>query len=220
MQQKIIDFLNSHNYDIRISHNARWIDQKCTPDVISIISDCILEYTNYNTEVEFSVKDIWNSQYARENILAIFSKPDTSSHNAKNEYDKFFGQPIKLLAYSNILIEQRKGNKYIYKISNLDLLYYIMQRDTNALIFLILYIQKVLKDSGIYKAFEIFLQCQNKDSFIKLKDMFINFTINNTPINGKKECGRILTKILNPLAFELQKKGTKKGNISDRKSVV
>ncbi len=214
MQQKIIDFLNSHNYDIRISHNARWIDQKCTPDVISIISDCILEYTNYNTEVEFSVKDIWNSQYARENILAIFSKPDTSSHNAKNEYDKFFGQPIKLLAYSNILIEQRKGNKYIYKISNLDLLYYIMQRDTNALIFLILYIQKVLKDSGIYKAFEIFLQCQNKDSFIKLKDMFINFTINNTPINGKKECGRILTKILNPLAFELQKKGTKKGNIS------
>ena len=168
MQQKIIDFLNSYNYDIRISHNARWIDQKCTPDVISIIADCILEYTNYSTQIEFLVKDIWNSQYARKNILTIFSKPDTNSQSAKNEYDKFFSQPIKLLAYSNILIGHKKGNKYTYKIGNLDLLEYIMQRDTNTLNFLIFYIQKVLKDSGIYEAFEIFFQCQNKDSFIKL----------------------------------------------------
>ena len=56
MIQKIINFLNAHNYDVRISKNARWIDQKCTPDVISIIADCILEYTNHNTEIEFSTK--------------------------------------------------------------------------------------------------------------------------------------------------------------------
>ena len=49
MQQRVIDFLNKYNYDIRQSKNARWIDQKCTPDVISIIADCILEYTEYNT---------------------------------------------------------------------------------------------------------------------------------------------------------------------------
>ncbi len=214
MQQRIIDFLNKYNYDIRQSNNARWIDQKCTPDVISIIADCILEYTKYNTDTEFSVSDIWHSQYARENILTIFSKPDTDSDNAKNEYDKFFGQPIKLLAYSHVLIGQKKGNKYIYRIGNLDLLEYIMQRDTNALTFLILYIQKVLKDSDIYNEFKYFFINQNKESFHDLKTKFTEFTITYTDINTSVECGRIFTKILNPLAFKLQKKGTEKGNIS------
>ena len=208
-------FLNKYNYDIRQSKNARWIDQKCTPDVISIIADCILEYTEYNTETEFSVSDIWHSKYAKENILTIFSKPDTDSDNAKHEYDKFFGQPIKLLAYSHVLIGQKKGNKYIYRIGNLDLLEYIMQRDTNALTFLILYIQKVLKDSDIYNEFEYFLTNQNKESFHNLKKRFIDFTIKHTEINEPVECSRIFTKILNPMAFKQQKKGTRRGNLSN-----
>ena len=215
MQQRVIDFLNKYNYDIRQSKNARWIDQKCTPDVISIIADCILEYTEYNTETEFSVSDIWHSKYAKENILTIFSKPDTDSDNAKHEYDKFFGQPIKLLAYSHVLIGQKKGNKYIYRIGNLDLLEYIMQRDTNALTFLILYIQKVLKDSDIYNEFEYFLTNQNKESFHNLKKRFIDFTIKHTEINEPVECSRIFTKILNPMASKQQKKGTRRGNLSN-----
>lgn len=101
--QQIIDFLNHYDYDIRKTYNARWIDQKCTCDVLSIIADCILEYTNYDTQVEFSISDIWDSPYTRENVMAIFSKPDTNSRYAKNEYDKFFSHPINLLAYSGIL---------------------------------------------------------------------------------------------------------------------
>ena len=46
--QQIIDFLNSHNYDVRVSGNARWIDQKCTPDVLTIIADFIIEFTSSN----------------------------------------------------------------------------------------------------------------------------------------------------------------------------
>ena len=42
-----------HDYDIRKTGNARWIDQKCTPDVLCIIADCIFEYyhiaRNYGT---------------------------------------------------------------------------------------------------------------------------------------------------------------------------
>lgn len=214
IKQKIIEFLNSNNYDVRISKNGRWIDQKCTPDVVSIIADCILEYTNYNTEIEFSIKDIWYSIYAKENVIAIFSKPEINSTNAKHEYDKFFSQPIKLLAYSNILNETKKGNKNVYKINNLELLEYIMQRDTNSLIFLIAYIKKVLKDSGIYDIFQEFLTIQTKEKFKLLKDKFIHFTINNTSINEKIECGRIFTKVLNPLAYELHKRGTERGNLS------
>lgn len=57
--EQIINFLNSYDYDIRQSGNARWIDQKCTCDVLSIIADCILEYTNYDKTIQFSINDIW-----------------------------------------------------------------------------------------------------------------------------------------------------------------
>lgn len=214
--QQIQDFLNFYDYDIRKSHNARWIDQKCTCDVLSIIADCILEYTNYDTQVEFSISNIWDSPYTRENVMAIFSKPDTTSPYANNEYDKFFSQPINLLAYSGILqLSYKKGNTNIFKINNLKLLEFIMIRETNALTFLILYIQKVLQDSGIYNVFETFFNAQNKESFKLLKDTFVDFTIQNTPINGSVECGRIFAKILNPLAFNLRKQGTRKGHLSN-----
>ncbi|MCC2814289.1 hypothetical protein LK514_05770 [Faecalicatena fissicatena] len=39
-------FLDEHDYDIRKTHNGRWIDQKCTMDVVCLVSDCIVEYTS------------------------------------------------------------------------------------------------------------------------------------------------------------------------------
>ena len=36
-------FLDEHDYDIRKTHNGRWIDQKCTMDVVCLVSDCIVE---------------------------------------------------------------------------------------------------------------------------------------------------------------------------------
>ena len=41
-----------------------------------------------------------------------------------------------------------------------------------------------------------------------------NLTINYTPINGATECGRIFTKVLNPLACKYRKCGTERGHIS------
>ncbi|GAA9356528.1 hypothetical protein UBN96_01560 [Helicobacter pylori] len=214
-EQQIIDFLKLRNYDIRKTQNARWIDQKCTPDVLSIIADCILEFTQYNIEKSFSIRDIWDSPYTNENVKMIFSKPDLNSDFSMHEYDKFFSQSIKLLAYSGILLEIKRGNRNIYMIQNMELLEYLMQRETNALKFLILYIQKVLMDSGIYPLFDNFLQKQNTESFKQLKDGFTHFTINNTAIKNTTECFRIFTKIINPLAFYYGKKGTRKGFLSN-----
>lgn len=57
---QIVEYLNSNNYDIRISHNARWIDQKCTPDVLCIVADCIINYIDNNgIDTAFTSKDIW-----------------------------------------------------------------------------------------------------------------------------------------------------------------
>lgn len=208
------EFLNKHNYDIRVSGDARWIDQKCTFDVVSIIADCICEYVDGAEEREFTVSDIWHSEYTRENVIEIFSKPDPALE-AGNEYDKYFGQPIKLLGYSKVLSVRKNRNRYFYSINNREILEKIALRPMDALNFLYEYISKVLEDSGILDIFNDFFNEQTKESYKNVRDMFIDFTIRNTKINGKTECGRIFTKVINPLAFKLRKKGTERGRLSN-----
>ena len=84
---QVIEFLDSNNYDIRISHNARWIDQKCTPDVTWSIADFVLNYVD-NVKDTFTVKDIWTSEYAKLTIAETYSKPGTDEATAESEYDK------------------------------------------------------------------------------------------------------------------------------------
>lgn len=209
----ITDFLDKYDYDVRKTGDARWIDQKCTYDVVSIIADCIIEYVEENDDSEFTVSDIWHSDYARENVISIFSKPDPEL-KAGNEYNKYFGHTIKLLGYSKILNVRKDKNRYYYSIDNRNILEKIALRPTNALNFLYEYIVKVLKDSGLWKSFEDFFRIQTKEAYGDVREDFINFTISNTKINKKKECGRIFTKVINPLAFKLKKHGTKRGMIS------
>ena len=89
----IIKFLSEHNYDVRETKNGRWIDQKCTMDVMCMVSDCISEYISHPENKDFSVKDIWFNQYTIDNVQQIFRKPDPSK-KAKREYDKYFGNYI------------------------------------------------------------------------------------------------------------------------------
>ena len=213
MEEKLKEFFKNKDYDIRKSGDARWIDQKCACDVLSIIADCILEYVGDEVEKEFTVSDIWHNDYTRENVIQIFSKPDPEL-KAKNEYDKYFSQPIKLFSYSGLLDNVKKGNKYFYKIKDFELLRYISIRPMNAIYFLNEYIKKVLTDSEIYDKFEIFFEKQDNASYNNLRKKFIDVTIENTKIKKEKECGRIFIKVLNPLAFSKRKRGTKKGYIS------
>ena len=62
-------FLDEHDYDVRKTHNGRWIDQKCTMDVVCLVSDCIVEYTSNKPDKTFTVNDIWFSDYTVENVL-------------------------------------------------------------------------------------------------------------------------------------------------------
>lgn len=182
-------------------------------DVMCLVSDYIVEYTNNKEDKIFTVKDIWYNDYTVENVQQIFSKPNPTE-KAYNEYDKYFGQPIKLLDAAGIIHGEKSGRGYVYSIINQELLEYISFRERNSFNFLCLYIEKVLKDSGIYGIFEKFFQLQDKNSFKDLKDGYTQFIINNTPINGATECGRIFTKVLNPLACKYRKRGTEKGYIS------
>lgn len=212
-ERDILRFLNQYDYDIKISHDARWIDQKCTMDVLALIADCIMEHTKDKEDKEFSVGDIWHSQYTLDYVQEIFQKPNPEL-KAQNEYDKWFGQPIKLLAYSKVLQCRSERGRNYYVVNDRALLEFISVRERNALKFLCLYIEKVLKDSDVFPLFEAFFKTQDKTGFLDLKTGFSSFTIKNTPINGEVECNRIFIKVLNPLAYKYKKCGTAKGNIS------
>lgn len=211
----VLNFISSHpSYDIRTFHNARWIDQKCTPDVLSMICDCILDFDFNNHGHSFTSQDIWHSNFARDNVYAVFQKPDVNSKKAIAEYNKFFMQPMELLAYSGVLSRTKSGNQNVYSINRKDILEYIAIRERNAIKFLASYIEKVLRDSDIFIAFEMFFSHQTAPWFDSLKDSYTNFIIANTPINGEVEVHRIFTKVLNPLAYVRNAYGAERGHIS------
>jgi len=214
MKSKIQIYLNNIDLDVRKTGNARFIDQKVTPDILTIISDCVIEFLNQTEYKEFTSKDIWSFKYSNENIREIFNKPDVFDKKAKNEYDKIFQQPLKALSYAQILSEKRKGKRIFFRVKNKEILEYIAIRERNALVFLQIYLNKVLKDSGILYIFNNFFDLQTKECFNILKEQYTQFIINNTAINGVTEVRRIFTKVLNPLAFKYKKCGTRKGYFS------
>lgn len=217
IQQNIVDFCNEHNYDIRISRNGRWIDQKCSADVLTVIADCTYNYENEYPSSSFTTSDIWHYQYTMENVEIIFKKPDVESEVAKNEYDKFFQQPMELLANAGVLTKIKKGNRNFYQVSNIDILEYIAMRERNSLFFLKIYIEKVLTDSGLISVFNDFFIFQSKIAYKNVKKAFSDFTMKYTKINGEVECNRIFTKVLNPLAFYGNSYGTELGRLSKHK---
>ncbi|MFH1824401.1 MAG: hypothetical protein ABH873_04150 [Candidatus Firestonebacteria bacterium] len=214
--EKIKEYLEKVNLDIRQTKDARFMDQKVTPDVLCIIADCITNYIESieNENREFTTKDIWSYQYSNDNVKAIFNKPDVLDRSAKSEYDKFFQQPLKALAYSNVLFCEKRGNKNYFKVKNKNLLKYISIKERNALEFLLLYLEKVLRDSDIWKYFEDFFKNNDKQHFNELKKNYEDFILENTSIKGRVEIRRIFTKVLNPLAYIGELHGTERGFFS------
>ena len=74
-ESELRNHFSTRSLDIRATHNARWIDQKCTPDVVCIVSDCIENYVNEHGECVFTSADIWHSEYTIQNVEDIFRKP-------------------------------------------------------------------------------------------------------------------------------------------------
>ncbi len=210
-------FINEHTYDIRKTHNGRWIDQKCTMDELCFVADCVVVYLQEGGKQPFQSPDIWHTQYAIENVQRLFCKPDPTNKSTMDEYNKFFRQPLKMLAAAGVLKENgRKNNTIQFSVENEAVLGYLSLRERNCMDFLCMYIEKTLKDSGLWDSFESFFDEQTKEQYDNVKDTFRQFCFDNTPINGKDEANRIFTKVVNPLAIKYMKKGTEGGHISKK----
>jgi len=206
-------FLDEHKYDIRISRNGRWIDQKCALDSVCFVADCIIEYLQNDGKQPFTSVEIWHSEYAEEYVQRIFGKPNPRKRTTQDEYNKFFRQPMKMLSAAGVLREEGKS-PIKFSVVHMEILEYIARRERNAFDFLCKYIEKTLRDSGLWLSFEAFFELQTKEAYLDVKQNFSNFCHKYTPMEKKDEPNRIFIKVLNHLACNQHKKGTERGRLS------
>ncbi len=207
-------YIAGKTYDIRLTQNGRWIDQKCTLDAVEFVADCITDFVDSQGNHPFISPDIWKSDYAVKQVQNFFGKPDPLIRSTLDEYNKFFRQPMKMLSAAGVLSENKVGSSIEFTVVNRDILEYLALKERNSFEFLCLYIEKTLNDSGLWDAFETFFDDQTQPVLYDLKNKFTKFCIDHTAINTKLESGRIFTKVLNPLAVKLHKKGIVMGRLS------
>lgn len=189
------------DYDIRKTHDCRYVDQKCTPDIVCFISDCILSSECANEE--FTVQDLWHQNYFVENCRVIFGKPSPDDPKTKNEYNKVLVQPLKLLAYAHVL-DVRKDRKLYFKVRNKELLEYISIKERNAFNFLLIFFKKVLEDSGFLRYFEQYEQDCIKDprgAKATIYEKYHRFIAANTPTKKELDATRMFHKVFNLFAY-------------------
>lgn len=206
----------------RIYNNRDYDYTIILQDRIDEVAREITEYLKSTDRMQKTIVFCASEDHAERMRIALvndnqdmFGKPDPTIRTTLDEYNKFFRQPMKMLAAAGVLREDGVVHNTIqFSVENMDVLEYIALRERNSFEFLCLYIEKTLKDSGLWNRFETFFELQTKESLQELKTRFSDFCIRYTPINTAVEANRIFIKVLNPLACKLHKKGVEKGHLS------
>lgn len=209
MRNEIMQYLNQFDLDIRKSHDARFVDQKCTPDIVCFMADCVLNMIA--TKPVFVINDVWDTQYFIQNTRVIFNKPWANSKEAYNEYNKVLSQPLKLLAYAHILNVEMVDDTLTFSVENEDILDYISRKDRNAYNFLFCYFSKVLTDSGFIKYIEEYRrnwQKNLKEARETVYSRYIRLISGNTPSHSRLDITRMFHKVFNIFAAEYNMPGS------------
>jgi hypothetical protein len=203
MRKVINDYLGEFDLDIRKSRNARFVDQKCTPDIVCFMADCVMNIVA--TKPIFVINDIWESQFFIHNTRVIFNKPWANDKKAYNEYNKVLSQPLKLLGYAHILNVEIIDGALTFSVANEDLLDYISRKDRNAYNFLYCYFMKVMSDSGFLKYFEEYAVNSVHDPVgarDEIYDRYHRLISGNTPSQSRLDIRRMFHKVFNVFAVE------------------
>lgn len=199
----IDSFLNQFNdFDIRQRHDARYVDQKCTPDIVCFIADCILS-TSCATKT-FSINDLWDETYFIENCRVIFGKPSPADASARNEYNKVLCQPLKLLAYAHVLDVEKIDKALLFTVANIEMLEYISVKERNAYNFMLKFFMKVVADSGIMRIFDEYKEncvADTKTAKAEIYTKYHRFISANTHSHSKTDVDRIFHKVFNLFAY-------------------
>ena len=151
------ELLNDIQVDLR-TYGHQICDQKSLCfDVLSVIAECILHYTEQNNDRTFTNQQLQDDDDCKEIIIRSFGKPETNE--APNEYDKFFGQPLVVFAFARIL--ERDGQ--IYTVLDREELRILAEQPRQAQEFNAVFAQKYFHDSGIGDDLDNFIQDANGD---------------------------------------------------------
>ena len=223
MTADVYGFLNQfpdESYDIRVTKDARYVDQKCTPDIVCFIADCILSTSCASNP--FTCNDLWNEKYFVDNCQVIFGKPSPENQEARNEYNKVLCQPLKLLAYAHVLNEESVKGSLTFSVQDKGMLEYIAIKERNAYDFLYAFFMKVMECSGFARHFrEYKRQCddaarldpkQAKGVVIVAKKLiykkYHEFIAAHTPSKSVLDANRMFHKVFNIYAFHEQLPGS------------
>lgn len=199
------NFLSQYNdFDIRQNGDARFVDQKCTPDIVCFIADCILSTKCATTP--FTVRDLWETQYFIDNTRVAFHKPYANNPSAHNEYNKVLCQPLKLLAYSHILKMNKSKRTMVFEVNDFEMLEYIATKEQNTYQFLLHFFTKVLTDSGIMRFYQTYKNqiksgVKTHEAKEAIYEKYHKFIAGNTPSKSKLDATRMFHKVFNVLAY-------------------
>ena len=105
---EVKSFLSSQNLKLtKKNSNPRPFDQKLTMDNLYTVAKCISEITKKDKIDHFTKSYIWKHDLSDE-LVKIYGKGSVYDENKKNEYDKFFAQPMNLLSYFGVLSRDEK----------------------------------------------------------------------------------------------------------------
>lgn len=204
-------FLNQYDdFDIRKTHDARYVDQKCTPDIVCFIADCILSTSCANKV--FTINDLWDEAYFVDNCRIIFGKPSPKEISARNEYNKVLCQPLKLLAYAHVLTVDATHKTLNFAVADLEVLEYISTKERNAYNFMLKFFMRVISDSGIMRFFDEYKENCNVDpkaAKAAIYTKYHRFISANTPSRSKTDVDRIFHKVFNLFAYHNMLPGSK-----------
>lgn len=199
---EFLDKFQASDFDIRVTHDARYVDQKCTPDIVCFIADCIVGTSCANKR--FTINDLWDEKYFSENCRVIFGKPSPEDPSARNEYNKVLSQPLKLLAYAHVLEVEKVKRELVFRVADMDMLDFISMRERNAYNFMYFFFMRVVKNSGIMRFFEEYKEncgADAKSARAIIYEKYHRFISGNTPSKSKTDVDRIFHKVFNVFAF-------------------
>ncbi|MFC9441763.1 MULTISPECIES: hypothetical protein [Brevibacterium] len=216
MDSVIEDVFKDRVLDLRKNPNTRFIDQKSTPDLLSLTSALIVEL--FDEGDEFSHPEFQRRPEVERALAVELKKPPASVTPGEN--NKLFMHSLKLLSHAGILEETKRNSTNYYRVSNINALRKLANDERQSLNFIIKYVTEVFKQTNALWMFEEFRDSrQDADAYATLKSRFISFARNHMGAGLKgadtdTEARRILPKILNPLAIEWNMNGSIAGKVS------
>ena len=124
---------------------------------------------------------------------------------------------MNFLTYFGVLSRDESKTPHKYKINNKGLLEFIKSQPNRSLKFLVYATKEFIKQNNLTQVLDNFFNQETKNEFNKLRENLENFIYNNTMIErtNKHEPSRIYNKIINHIAYDLEKKGNYNGRMSE-----